>query len=440
MAMTLTLSDGTTSADLFSLSGTFATQWRLGATDHGRETAPIIAEVINVLIQASTSANLQTTVRTIERLLDAAARRAKSGVGARVFLSVQFDGEATGPWRSEVYAGRLELENAPDEWGRLKLTGVLGVSRAPWWEGPETELALTANGYATPATGGRALVNNGVSNWFQAATVEGSLPAPVRVQLTNASGGAVTWREFFWGVNTFGNPTTFGHILQGEDQESGYGTDTGSAEASAGYFNRVSVTTTGAWRNAWLLPTTMTAVGGRWFRLVVRAMVGSATTLKLRAGIYDVGGLNLLWQGQEVTWLGGEELIDLGTAPIPPGYVGSGSGQVMLKLWSEVSTGTYNFDIDYVALLSTDAWRRASTPGMSWGNGDAAVLDEIEGQAYGLSGATRYPYLLGHGGQLVVWPGQTNRFVQLVGNGTQTGSRDQAYSVRAWYRARRSTV
>jgi hypothetical protein len=437
--MQLRVTDGTTTVDLSGgTTGVRGCTYFPAAGGSGEYSVTEQAEIIG----SGTEAQIRSASRSVELLCDAARRRQALGLGTRVFVEYK-PVDSDNLYRSELYDGRLLWSDEP---GARRLGASAPVvkyafafERAPWWEGPETELALAVSGQAA-ATGGVTVTNNGTANWFQASTVEGSLPAPVRVQVTNATGSAATWREFFWGVNTFGNPATFQHYLQGEDQESGYGTDMASAQASGGYFNRVAVTTTGAWRNAWLLPTTMTAVGGRWFRLVVRAMVGSATTLKLRAGIYDVGGLNLLWQGQEVTWLGGEELIDLGAAPIPPGYVGSGSGQVMLKLWSEVSTGTYNLDIDYVALLSTDAWRRASTPGMSWGNGDAAVLDEIEGQAYGLSGATRYPYLLGHGGQLVVWPGQTNRFVQLVGNGTQTGSNTQAYSVRAWYRARRSTI
>ncbi|MGL4650701.1 MAG: hypothetical protein ACRC1H_14935, partial [Caldilineaceae bacterium] len=186
MATTLTLSDGTTSADLFSLTGTFPVDggWALASPDHGPQVPPPVAEVINVLIQASSAANLATAVRTIERLLQTAARRRASGLGARVFLTVQFDGEAQA-WRTEIYGGRLEVEQAPNEFSRLKVTGALGVTRAPWWEGPETELAISANGYSA-ATGGRTITNNGSGNWIQVASteVQGSLPSPVRLEAT----------------------------------------------------------------------------------------------------------------------------------------------------------------------------------------------------------------------------------------------------------------
>lgn len=441
MATTLTLSDGTTSADLFSLAGTFPTEWALATPDAQAEAPESIADVINVLIQAASGAALQTAVRTIERLLQAAARRARTGLGPRVFVNVQWDGEATGPWRSEIYGGRLDLEEAPNQWGRLKVTGALGLTRAPWWEGPETELQISANGQSA-ATGGRTLTNNGTANWFEiaAAQVAGSLPSPMRLQVANAVAGDVSWNTFYWGLNSFGAPSTFGGVLQGEDQVAGFGTDQSSSEASGGFYNTVSVTTTGAWRNAWLLPTAMTAAGGRWFRMILRAFPSLGAQMKLRAAIFDASGLNTLWQGQEVTWNGGLDLIDLGAAPIPPGEWGSGYGQVQLRLFSQVVSGTYGLAIDYLALLGTDGLRVGKTPGMVWANGSIVMVDEIEGVAYGQAGGVRYPYLTVSGKPLLLEPATTQRVVQLAALGTFTGSRDHTYTVRAYYRPRRATL
>jgi hypothetical protein len=164
--------------------------------------------------------------------------------------------------------------------------------------------------------------------------------------------------------------------------------------------------------------------------------------MRLRAGLFDVSGLNQLWLGPEITYTVGE-LIDLGTIPVPPGQWGTGYGQVMLKLWSEVATSTYNLELDYAALLGTDGWRAGVTPGMSWATNAKLVVDEIEGTAYALSGSTRYPYLTVQGTPLLLTPGVTQRFVQVEAPSTiLSGDHPHAhtYSVRLYYRPRRATV
>ncbi|MGL4651479.1 MAG: hypothetical protein ACRC1H_18885, partial [Caldilineaceae bacterium] len=160
---------------------------------------------------------------------------------------------------------------------------------------------------------------------------------------------------------------------------------------------------------------------------------------RLRAGLFDVSGLNQLWLGSEVTYTVGE-LVDLGTMPVPPGQWGSGYGQVMLKIWSEVATGTYNLDLDYAALLPTDAWRAGITPGMVWSNGNVLVVDEIEGTAYATASSVRYPYLTVSGTPLMLTPGVTQRLVQLEAPSTGTGAINHTFSVKLYYRPRRATI
>lgn len=437
--MQLRVTDGTTTVDLSGATAGVRGCTYFPQPGTGQESVSETAEVIG----AGTAAQIRAAVAALERLLGAAARRQASRLGTRIF--VEYKPVASDAlYRSELYGGRVTWSEEPGArqlgWPNPVVKYALLLERAPWWEGPEAELALTASGQPTPATGGRTLTNNGIDNWVQAASVEGSLPAPVRLQVANASAGSVAWAEFYWGLNTFANPTSFGHLLQGENQEAGYGTDGPSGECSGGLGNTVTVTSTGAWRNAWLLPTTMTAAGGRWFRLVLRVLPGAATQLKLRVGLFDHSGLIPLWQGQEVTWDGGYDLIDLGAAPIPPGPWASSYGPVLLKIWSETATGSYGLLVDYLALLGSDGWRRATTVGMLWAPGDAVVVDEIEGTAYGLSGTTRYPYLVMGGEPLLLFPGQTNRLVQLEASGNYAGSVSHSYSVRIWYRPRRSTV
>lgn len=437
--MQLRITDGTTTVDLAGATTGIRGSTYFPAPGDGLESVTESAEIIG----AGTAAQIRAATANIEKLLDAARRRRKSGLGTRVFLEYK---PVTGDdlYRSEIYGGRLVWSDDPGA-RQLRATSpvvrfALVVERAPWWEGPETELALSSQGYSA-ATGGRAFTNDGVNNWLQAATVAGTLPAPVKVEIVQSVAATVEWREFLMGMNTFGAPATFGHVLQAESQEAGYGTDSASAQASGGNLNTVAVDTTGAWKCMWIVPTTMTAAGGRWFRLVLRVFPAyQAKNMVIRAGIFDVTGLNQLWLGQPVTWNGSAELIDLGAAPIPPAPHLSGYGTVSLKLWMVLDTGTYDLGIDYLALLGTDSFRRASYMMANVAQNEALVIDDIEGAAYHLSGSTKSPYFLVKDGPLLVWPGQTNRYVQLMNTASSTSGIARTFTGKMWYRPRRSTV
>lgn len=174
MAHAISLTDGTTTVNLYDLSNTFvkAEGWELATPGVGKEAEPEIADSLELLIQATSAANLQTAVHNIEGLLVSADRRARTGLGARVFVTVQFDGEASA-WRSEIIAGKLELPQAPDQWGALKIEGVLGITRRNYWEGPRTQIALT-NANGTSNTAGLTIYNHddsdsGNDNYLQIA-------------------------------------------------------------------------------------------------------------------------------------------------------------------------------------------------------------------------------------------------------------------------------
>lgn len=441
--MQLRVTDGTTTVDLAGATTGIRGVTYFPQPGDGQETVSETAEVIG----AGTAAQIRSAANDLERLLGTARRRRASGLGVRVFVEYK---PVTGDslYRSELYGGRIVWSDDPGA-RRLKESspvvryGLL-LERAPWWEGPETELALSSSGTGAAATGGKAITNNGSANWLQAATVDGTLPAPVRLRLAQTTNQSLFHTRLYIGVNAFGDPTTFGHMLQGEAQEAGYGTDSALANASGGQINTVTINTTGAYKAAWLLPTTMTAAGGRWFRLLMRNYpVGSGLRVTMRARLFDSTGLNQLWEGPEIAWDGSQEIIDFGAIPVPPGGWHTSFGAVMLKIWMVKDTGSTTCAIDYIALLPTDAGRYIYVAGGAFTLNSVFVIDDIEGVTYAEHGGVATPTLMPSGGPLLVFPGATNRFVIVTHAGSATSPVDaatHAYTGRMYYRPRRSTI
>jgi hypothetical protein len=200
--------------------------------------------------------------------------------------------------------------------------------------------------------------------------------------------------------------------------------------------------TTGAIEFFWTLPAAMLAGAGRWFRLVLRAGPGvlPSSGAYVRPEIWDVSGLQQLWEWSRQLVNSTKEMWDLGSIPVPPGVWDTSYGPVRLGLWIEAVAGSPNFDVDYLAVLGMDGYRQIVQVGMQVPDNDAIELDEIEGRCYLLSGSTKYAYhtLLGPG--LQVFPGvvQQLRVAEMVTTGSAAITRTM--SVRAWYRPRRATV
>lgn len=327
MAHAITLTDGTTTANLYSTTGTFPTTWKLGSPEEDRDT---IGEALDLLIQATSIANLQTAVRRIEMLIDSAVRREKTRVGPRVFLTVQWDGEADA-WRSEVVAGRLEVTGAAEQYSRLKLEATLGLTRRAYWEGPETGIPLS-NGNGTwdgsAATGlqifncndGAGSSPNKRHNYVQIAAndVVGVLPAPVKVEFKQNLAGTMLLSGLYMATNADSAPTTLVHMIEAEDRAWG-GTVTADAACSGGSKNVFSAYT-GSAQAYWNLDSAIIQkTAGRWFRLLLALRSRNATAAQMetiQADLRDSTGVNVLYRGAETPFnaanTSGDPIVDLG--------------------------------------------------------------------------------------------------------------------------------
>jgi hypothetical protein len=450
MAHAISLTDGTTTVNLYDLANTFITAegWELATAGVGPQAEPEIADSMELLIQASSVANLQTAVRTIEGLLVSADRRQRTGLGARVFLQAQFDGEASA-WRTEVLAGKLEVPQAPDQWSALKIEAVLGITRRNYWEGPRTQIALT-NGNGTNNTAGLTIYNHDDGdatndNYLQiaGASVTGMMPAPVEIELKNTSGGAVNYSNIYLANNVFADPANLAHMIEGESRDSGYGSIVANGASSGGNYNEVSFTTAAAGTMLFTLSAaTLQRLAGRWFRLLARFHFLSGDAI-VQARIMDSTGTRILWAGPEVQPNTGAlyHLYDLGALPFPPGGYSTSWGSLKLSLrYSTGVAGTSTADLDFLQLTPTDSFRHLRMLTYPVPNNDLVVDDGIEGLAYVSLSAAPTPLVAPRGDPLMVYPGILQRVYVLCDEQNNAVNIARTWAVRMWYRPRRMTL
>ncbi len=446
--MLLQITDGTTTV---TLSGTSPVQGvtYFPATPQTRdgELQPV-TETAEVNLRG-TAAAIRATDNAIAVLLRKAQERQKSGIGDRVFALYKPVDSDSVIYRSEIIDGRPPIWSDNPGLRRLGDTNppvqfAVIWTRAPWWEGAETELEIASFG-TSPGTGGKALTNNPTVNYIQvaAAQVGGVLPAPVRLQLTNTTGSTQNYRRIMVGVNAYSDPDSFVSYLQAEARASG-GTVTADANASGG--NHLAFTASSSPTTfVWTLPAAdMQRTKGRRFRVLAR-FSGTTGPLYATPQIRSSSG-TVLWQGDELA-LGSlvyESWQDLGIVPLPPGGYSASYAAHQLAL---VFRGAAVVELDVLQLTALDSYRYYETvgTGVATANNATVVLDGIEGLAYVLA-TTRTPLPVSFGGPIMLQPGMINRLhilYQVNAAGT-AGAGDApiagTMSARLYYRPRRVTV
>lgn len=453
MAHVYSLTDGTTTITLDQANGIMVTGITLDAPEittreltseniDGGEipgaTYRNITQTVELLFIGASTAALQTLVRSVENLLYLARRRQQTKAGARVYIQIQLDGEASA-WRSEILNGALRLgEEALQQWINKKPEAQLIITRRFYWEGPEKELQLSTSSQSA-ATGGRTIANTddgSRDNWVQIASsqVGGVLPTPVKLTLTNTSGVSVGYRNFYIGVNAYADPANFAHILEGESRQVGYGTVIADATCSGGNYNSYAFTNSGEIR--WdLSSSVLQDTQGRWFRLLARFVGWPGTGIYVQPRIKEVNGNIPLWTGDEVK-LGssGTQIVDLGAVPLPPGgYQAAWAGHVLAL--TVRATGPATLNIDFLQLTPLDSYQQVAQRGNFIANTGTITFDNIEGIIHAGGSAIYSP----KAGPLLLFPGITQRIIVLQDTGSAS-SISQTFSVRAYIRERRLTV
>jgi len=422
--MILNISDGTTTVVLSGTAPVLGCTYFPATSDNGKD----VTETVEVNLRG-TAAAIRAAVNDIEQLLTDAKLRTDN-LTPRVF--VNYNPLSSGDnFRSEIYDGRVVWSTDP---GRRRLgdtnpTVRINIvwTRRGWWEGAETELYLSSS-TQTERIGGVTVYNNdnvGNSNIIGIASnrVVGTRPAPIRIRITNASGGTLSWRNFYIGNNVNSAPASADVWLLGSEA-----TSPGAAQTWAGGITHTS--------RMWTIALSATLLGqtqGRRFR-VIAAFTSLSNAEYLRASVGSwIGSVYGAQQiGAERLTSATGKLVDLGLFNLPPGgyNVANSSAALVLSVRSSLAgSGT----LDFVQLMATDSFRQLTQIGYDAANGDSIEDDGIEGGAYLLNGSNKLPIISAGGEPLKVYPEKTQRmYVLFEENGTFTAARQM--TVQAWYR------
>ena len=437
MAHALSITDGTTT---FSLSTTNCVlrQYTPAEPQAGE---PTVTETIDVMFYAATVAAMRTAIDILQALLDAARRRQAWGVGAVVYLLYQPDGDATA-WRSRIIDARLEYnEDTLRAWGQAKLPASLLIEREPDRWGSLTQISLT-NVNGSNNTSGLTVNNHytgSASNYVQiaGASVTGSLPSPVQLELTNNTGGSVTYYEMLLSSNAFNDPANFTHLLQAETVLASGGSAQSDATCSNGQY--VGWSFTGSNSQQYTLSAAfLQKAQGYVFHLLARFRTVTARAF-VRPHIYDATGTYALWTGDEVELpLISPAIADLGVVPLPPGGYSAAWGALRLYLAWRAEGAVGAVDTDYLAFFPANTFRRLRVlPAVA--NGATVVDDGIEGRAYTRASGAELAGVQPSGMPLLVWPGLAQRIYFAWSLADMSAPITQTFSVKAWYRPRRYT-
>jgi len=437
MAHAMSITDGTTT---FSLSTTNAYLQRYVPVEPTKDDASVTETIDLTFYGASTSA-MQNAMQSLGRLFDTMRRRRSIGVGPRVYLQWQPDGDAT-TWRSELLDARIEYQDDTlTAWGQAKSPASLSIEREPFWEGALTQLPLT-NANGTSNTSGLTVWNHddsgvGHDNYVQiaAADVAGTIPAPVKIELTNATGGAQTYDTIWMATNAFCDPANLTHSLEAESivVSGNYDSIGSNADSSNGQY--VVKAISGTYTQHFDLSAALMAdTLGYDFHLLARFRL--AGTMYVRPSVWDASGAVQLRAGDEVELTGSaNQIIDLGVISLPPGGYSTTYGAQRLTLYYR-PVGSVTIHLDSFLLFPAVAFRRL-TPVGSVTNGAKITDDPIEDRAYITASSVDRPGVVRRSSPVQVWPNTLQRIYFAWTLSNRTAPIDQTFTVKAWYRPRR---
>lgn len=421
------------------------------ASDLSAET---VSESIQVILEGS-GADKIAELRSIELMLTRAQQRQDLDLlGERIYL--EWDLEDNGTWyRSEILSGRIERSEAPRHLytdGAATSVGVIYTRRNYFEASAETAIPLT-NPNGTNVTSGLALYNcndlsgtapNKRANYadIAAGAIDGTLPAPAHIEITNLLNVVFTPDRFYVSLNhnsydSGGTPAA--HWYEGPGNYA-------ASDASGGYYDQYVIASDGdAAIQSWSISAAeANRLAGNYFHVLIRFyQIADAQGLKFwitqLVGSQGVRG--------PVIRLGDARLIqDLGVIRMPPAWANPSLpfGAASISLGARwITSGSKTIKYDYLMLAPVDGYRIYRPPlvvsGLAY---NETLVDDPSNPApyIGQSGAFLRPWTA-LGEPLMLYPGQAHRLVSIheAAQG-QEARPDRKISLKMWYRPRRRSL
>jgi len=400
----------------------------------------------------------RANVQIINRLFVEAANWQRNKSGKKVY--VEFDPDTSGAaYRSLLYGGAVEMTDdlLGNQWGSGTLELNVGWLRQPFWEGALMQIPLTS--FSSTSTTDFAAINNrndaSGGNWanISSSDVIGDLPAPLKIQMVNSTTDSNQADEIYIWHNVYSNPFSFAHFLEGESSSDAASST--SATANAGAYGTFSWATTDETRlGRWTFPSSdlADAAGGRFGVLARWPAAFPYTDCWLRLTLKTIATESNLWEGNlsliaPTTDIQQKELTLLDTLRLPPYLEGQTAlRSVALILYGSRSSTNNDIDLDYLQLspISGDSgWKHFVSVGRGVAAGESFVHDGTEQPNQNYRQDTNSKWIAeftGSGGPILLIPNTNQRLIFNTADYLGAAKITQNWSVKLWYRPRRSSL
>lgn len=458
MTHTLSITDGTTTNTLTASPWFLSEYVPVRASRNSDGSYEPVAETIELHVTGSGSTTaVQTLVNTVERYLQRARQRQETGHGPRIYLQVQWDGEAS-TWRSELLEGEAEINlDTIRAWGQAFALFRLHIVRKHYFEGPET-LARCVQQYSGQSTSEQILYNTfsgegqAGSNFleFSSTQIQGVLPTPAIIWQSNTVDSQVrAYTSMQLALGKFQYPYNFAHWYQGENA-IGAGSVITEGVSSGGYYRQILAGTIASYVY-WNVRVRQES-SGRSYRVLARFRnYSTGPYVYVRPIIRNQSGTHDLWYGEEVQLprnVTSSNIVDLGVVPIPLAPSATYTMTVQLALGIRASASS-TVNLDFVQLTPLDGYRVLKPGSYQFQNPMAIIDDGVDELTYISAGSTDiitapgvdyyYPLDAGSGNYIMLYPGIAQRLyiLKTLTSGALVGD---ALKTKVYYRPRRLTL
>jgi hypothetical protein len=408
-----------------------------------------VTETIDVVLEGA-AASVVANVRTIESWLEEAKAYQTGDSDDRIWLEIDLL-DTDDWWRSEILSGMVSRSTSMRMLKAGQLLIGVQVTRNNWLEAYAETSVPISNGNGTDVTTGLPVFNcsdgAGASpairhNWvgIAANVIQGTIPAPARLELTNSYDSSADLGIVWVGHNWRSDPTNLAHVLEAEAASGGTAVD--HAGSSGGQYKSV-VVADGSEQTmlTWTLSTNLlNAARGRFFKIFMRRSLGIDTGMLYRLKLLD---------DTVTVWSGGQALVEnsvrtinpIDVVQLPPWLPGQTGvrGMKLVLTGQRASTGSLTVYPDYLMLMALDSYREIALIGMGVEYGRRLIDDPIDGvYADDGSGGLRSGEFTPRGPGIWLKPLAAQRlFFLMHGNTILDGPISRSLSVVVKYRPRR---
>ena len=410
-----------------------------------------------------TLAEQRTALQTINRLFQQARHRQRTGMGSRVWVEFSAAGDGAyddeDNYRSELLSGRVLVDDSYRTGLQLESEQLLSqvvFTRRYYWEGALTQLPLTNPNGTDDLTG--LLVYNCTDSLGEYGAeranyvdidgddVEGDLPAPLVVEMTNTTSTEETGTVWV-SHNIWSDPADLNHVIEGEDASTG-GSDVVSGTASGGYVRRYTTVTPDSWYEGitWTLSSELlTACAGNYFQLMARFETATVNLAYYRFKVSLLQGSNAIWESApfSIDSNYSHAIRPLLAMRLPPWRPPSGDvAACSLRLGvSRNDGGDDDLDIDFIHLFATDSYAMLQYVGAGLDEDETLIFDSIEDNVYVSAAGGATGSFVRHGTLALLEPAMDQRLYFLMASWLGDYAEvDRTMTVKAYYRPRRLTL